>query len=154
MASLGMNSTRECLIACDMGTKCLLVLCQLLMTTAAASSVQNLSCLFGIKNTSEALQWVRNHVGDATIFCGGTMATSPRGYCNAGKIGCPTTLLNFTIPKGRSTEAVNQAFMHFCGELSPACAATPAATCRVLPHVSTGHILSQQLSVWCCLRMH
>ena len=80
--------------------------------------MQNLTRLSGVKNPSEALQWVREQVGDATIFCGGTMATSSRGvsYYSQGEFGCPTTLLNITIPKGHCIEGTNQAFMRFCGE--------------------------------------
>ena len=68
--------------------------------------MQNLTRLFSVKNPSEALQWVREHVGEATIFCGGTMATSSRGvsYYSQADCGCPTTLLNATIPKGHCTE--------------------------------------------------
>ncbi len=95
--------------------------------------MQNLTSLVGVKDPTEALQFVRKYVGDATIFCGGTMATSSRGMSLYSKsnLRCPTTLLNVTIPEGRSTEDIYQAFMRFCGEFRPDFAATPAAWCKV-----------------------
>ncbi len=102
-------------------------------------SLQNLGNLAGVKNPTEALQWVREYVGDATIFCGGTMATSSRGvsYYSEGNFGCPTTLLNVTSPRGHCTEGTSQAFMRFCGGCSPAfwplLCVIAAAACRVPP---------------------
>lgn len=117
----------------------------LLLPLAAASLVQNLTRRFGIKSPTEALQWVRNHVGDATIFCGGTMATSPRGisYCSMGRFCCPTTLLNITIPKGHSTEAISQAFMIFCGELRLAMQPHLLQAAECPPELPLGHVVSQ-----------
>lgn len=129
--------------------------------------MQNLDRLYGIKNPTVALQWVRGHVGDATIFCGGTMATSSRGVSyysegntSEGNAGCPTTLLNVTIPKGHCTEGTSQALMRCCGEFGPAlrpllCDPAAAATCGLPSKFASRachFVASSLIGAWCCLR--
>lgn len=121
-----------------------------------ASSLQNLTRQFGVKNPTDALQWVREHVGNATIFCGGTMATSSRGvsYYSEDKFGCPTTLLNVTIPRGHCTEGTSQAFMRFCGKCSllwSRCRQCTSFPCCCLVHSSCS--CTEQHCVMKCARL-
>ena len=123
----------------------------LLLTAGCCLSCAESDCLYGIKNLTVALQWVRRHVGDATIFCGRTMATSSRGVSyysegntSEGNAGCRTTLLNVTTPKGHCTEGTSQALMRCCGEFGPAlrpllCDPAAAAICGCLPNLPAGH---------------